>query len=139
MPLISPRRADEEKVELIKELGFSKNKEEVNKRKERIKKNIKKVKAITNMFKFYYMVRKIARENKSYIAHVSLKKFVYYYERERMEEKIKNWIFYAIKIPFKSILKTSKLDFDISNHSRHSEIKIVTSVQNEQYIKLEVL
>jgi len=111
--------------------------EEVQKfKKERAIKNINRVKAIADLIIFYFMVRKVTRENKLYKGHTSLKKFVYHYEQDRVEDVVTAWIYNAIKIPILSIIKTSKLNFDISNEK--SEVKELTSEQNDKYIKLEV-
>jgi len=108
-------------------------------KQERIKKNMNKLKAISNIIILYYTIKIITRENSSFKANTTLKKFVLYYEKERIELTINNWIYNAIKTPYLSILKTNNLDFDISNEKNtHRNITAVTNEKTEKYVKLEV-
>lgn len=110
--------------------------QEIAKRKERIQKNLSRVKAIADLLLFYFIVRKITKDNALYKGHVSLKKFVFHYQQEDIENYTTSWFYNSIKIPILSIIKTSNLNFDISNVK--SDYKMITDDQNRKYIKLEV-
>ena len=97
---------------------------------------LKKFRVVACLVLFSAYLNKQKNDNMAKFRKFSLNKFVYYYTSEQISNKINNWIFDSIKTPYLSLLKMD-FCFDISNKSVMEKSEVITSEQNEKYMKLE--